>query len=220
MQHKGFDKMQCPIARSLDRVGEWWSILILRDAFKGVSRFDQFQKSLGIAPNMLTRRLNTLVDSGLLERRLYSEKPPRHEYVLTDRGRDFRPVLWALVAWGNKHFPPEGETVVVVDAETGEHADPVLVDSRSGRVLRGPEFKVATVPAAGGRAPEKKSIPVGRELPTPGARRTLTSTPTPTPTLTSTPTPTRTSTRTRRTGVTNSGKPKSRPAKHRKVGTS
>src|SRR6202021_140875 len=168
MQHKGFDDMPCPIARSLERVGEWWSILILRDAFKGLSRFDQFQKSLGIAPNMLTRRLNTLVDSGLLERRLYSEKPPRHEYVLTDRGRDFRPVLWALMAWGNKYFPPEGQTVAVVDAETGEEADPVLVDGRSGRVLRGPEFKVATVSAAGGRATEKKSTPVGRELPTPG----------------------------------------------------
>lgn len=143
--------MPCPIARSLERVGEWWSILILRDAFKGKSRFDQFQKSLGIAPNMLTRRLNTLVDSGLLERRLYSEKPPRYEYVLTPRGHDFRPVLWALVTWGNKHFPPEGETVVVVDAATGEQADPVLVDSRSGRVLRGPEFTVATVPVGGGR---------------------------------------------------------------------
>jgi DNA-binding HxlR family transcriptional regulator len=149
MQHKGFDDMPCPIARSLERVGEWWSILILRDAFKGVSRFDQFQKSLGIAPNMLTRRLNTLVESGLLERRLYSEKPPRHEYVLTARGRDFRPVLWALMAWGNKHFPPEGQTVAVVDAETGEQVDPVLIDSRSGRVLRGPEFTVATVPMAG-----------------------------------------------------------------------
>jgi DNA-binding HxlR family transcriptional regulator len=151
MQHKGFADMPCPIARSLERVGEWWSILILRDAFKGKSRFDQFQKSLGIAPNMLTRRLNTLVESGLLERRLYSEKPPRHEYVLTPRGQDFRPVLWALMAWGNKHFPPEGETVVVVDAKTGEQAEPVLVDSRSGRVLRGPEFTVATVPAAGSR---------------------------------------------------------------------
>ena len=152
--------MPCPIARSLERVGEWWSILILRDAFKGKSRFDQFQKSLGIAPNMLTRRLNTLVDSGLLERRLYSEKPPRHEYVLTDRGRDFRPVLWALVAWGNKHFPPEGMTVAVVDTETGEQVDPVLVDGRSGRVLRGPEFKVATVPAKRGRDAVKAAAPV------------------------------------------------------------
>ena len=214
MQHKGFDKMPCPIARSLERVGEWWSILILRDAFKGMSRFDQFQKSLGIAPNMLTRRLNTLVDSGLLERRLYSEKPPRHEYVLTDRGRDFRPVLWALVAWGNKHFPPEGETVVVVDAETGEQADPVLVDSRSGRVLRGPEFKVATVQVAGVNAPVKRATSVGRQSPTPAVTRT------PAPTSEPTPIPTRTSTRTRRAGGTNSGEPKSRPTKHRKVGTS
>jgi DNA-binding HxlR family transcriptional regulator len=216
MQHKGFDKMQCPIARSLERVGEWWSILILRDAFKGMSRFDQFQKSLGIAPNMLTRRLNTLVDSGLLERRLYSEKPPRHEYVLTDRGRDFRPVLWALVAWGNKHFPPEGSTIAVVDAATGEEVDPVLVDSRSGRVLRGPEFKVATVPAARANAPVKMAAPGSRRLPTPAAPPT----PKSTPTAASPTTPTRTSTRLRRGDSINSGGPKSRPAKHRKVGTS
>lgn len=162
MQHKGFEHLPCPIARSLERVGEWWSILILRDAFKGMTRFDQFQKSLGIAPNMLTRRLNTLVESGLLERRLYSEKPPRHEYVLTGKGRDFRPVLWALVSWGNKHFPPEGESVVVVDAQTGEEVDPVMVDSRSGRVLRGPEFKVVKVsmPRAG-QSRDKQDKKVG-----------------------------------------------------------
>ena len=106
MQRKSFGSMSCPIARSLERVGEWWSILILRDAFRGLTRFDQFQKSLGIAPNMLTRRLNALVESGLLERRAYSEHPPRYEYVLTERGRDFRPVLWALLAWGNKPLRP------------------------------------------------------------------------------------------------------------------
>jgi DNA-binding HxlR family transcriptional regulator len=148
MQHKYLGDMQCPIARSLERVGEWWSILIMRDAFQGLTRFDEFQKSLGIAPNMLTRRLNTLVDSGLLDRRLYSERPPRYEYVLTPRGRDFRTVLWALVEWGNKHFAPEGESVVVVDAETGERAEPVLTDKLSGRLLRSPEFTVAPGPAA------------------------------------------------------------------------
>ena len=157
MQHKGFEHMPCPIARSLDQVGEWWSILILRDAFRGTTRFDQFQKSLGIAPNMLTRRLTALVESGLLERRLYSEKPPRHEYVLTTKGRDFRPVLWALLAWGNKHVPPEGETMVVVDAETGEEAEPVLIDSRTGRVLRAPEFKVINMPVSSiGAAPRPR----------------------------------------------------------------
>ena len=148
MRHKSFGNMQCPIARSLERVGEWWSILILRDAFQGLTRFDQFQESLGIAPNILTRRLNSLVEAGLLERRRYSERPPRGEYVLTDRGRDFRPVLWALLAWGNRHFAPEGASVVVVDSKTGAQADPVLVDRDSGRPLMPPDFRSAAGPAA------------------------------------------------------------------------
>ena len=148
MQRKSFGNMQCPIARSLERVGEWWSILILRDAFHGLTRFEQFQKSLDIAPNMLTRRLNALVESGLLERRRYSERPPRDEYVLTERGRDFRPVLWALLAWGNKHFAPEGKSVVLIDAATGAEADPVVVDRNTGRPLAAPAFRTASGPAA------------------------------------------------------------------------
>ncbi len=108
MQHKSFNTLQCPIARSLERVGERWSILILRDAFQGLTRFDQFQTSLGIAPNILARRLKSLVEAGLLERRRYSAHPPRDEYLLTERGRDFRPVIWSLLAWGNKHLAPEG----------------------------------------------------------------------------------------------------------------
>jgi DNA-binding HxlR family transcriptional regulator len=148
MQRKSFGDMNCPVARSLDRVGEWWSILILRDAFAGLSRFDDFQKHLGIAPNILTRRLATLVDAGMLERRSYSERPPRDEYVLTARGRDFHDVLLALLAFGNRHFAPEGENVLVVDAITGVPADPVVVDRRSGRPLAGPGYKLAAGPAA------------------------------------------------------------------------
>lgn len=148
MQRKSFDAMKCPIARSLDRVGEWWSILILRDAFHGLTQFDQFQKSLGIAPNMLSRRLTGLVEAGLLERRRYSERPPRDEYVLTERGRDFRPVLWALLTWGNKHFAPEGPSVQVVDSETGEIADPVLVDRVSGKIMTPESFHSVAGPAA------------------------------------------------------------------------
>jgi len=143
--------MQCPIARTLERVGEWWSILILRDAFHGLTRFDQFQKSLEIAPNMLTRRLNGLVEAGLLERRRYSERPPREEYVLTERGRDFRPVLWALLAWGNKHFAPEGLSVQLIDRKTGAIAEPVMMDAVSGRPLAAPEFGPAAGPAADAR---------------------------------------------------------------------
>ena len=86
MRQKSFGNMQCPIARSLERVGERWSILILRDAFHGLTRFDQFQDSLGIAPNILARRLKSLVEAGMLERRRYSAHPPRDEYLLTERG--------------------------------------------------------------------------------------------------------------------------------------
>src|SRR5919202_4939885 len=151
MRRKSFGNMQCPIARGLERVGEWWSILILRDAFYGLTRFDEFQKSLGIAPNMLTRRLNALVEAGLLERHLYSERPPRHEYRLTARGRDFRPVLLAMLAWGNRHFAPEGASVQIVDARNGAPVDPVLVDRGTGRPIDGPDFTLATGPAAGER---------------------------------------------------------------------
>src|ERR1700754_4587637 len=125
MRRKSFHKMLCPIARSLERVGEWWSMLIMRDALHGLTRFDEFQASLGIAPNMLTRRLNALVDAGLLERHRYSLRPPRDEYRLTARGRDFRPVLIALLAWGNRHFAPEGASVMIVDARSGVAAEPV-----------------------------------------------------------------------------------------------
>src|ERR1700688_3651718 len=135
MQRKSFGSMPCPIARSLERVGEWWSMLILRDALHGFTRFDQFQKSLGIAPNMLTRRLNALVEAELLERRSYSEHPPRDGYVLTSRGRDFHPVIVARLAWGNKHFAPEGASVLLVAARTGLALDPILVDRLSGRPL-------------------------------------------------------------------------------------
>jgi DNA-binding HxlR family transcriptional regulator len=151
MRHKSLGNMQCPIARSLERVGEWWSILILRDASHGLTRFDQFEESLGIAPNILARRLHSLVDAGLLERRRYSERPPRDEYVLTAAGRDFRPVLWALLAWGNRHFAPEGASVIVVDSQTGEEAEPILVDRNSGRPLVGPAFRSAAGPAADAR---------------------------------------------------------------------
>lgn len=155
MRRKSFDNMECPVARSLERIGEWWSILILRDALQGLTRFDEFQKSLGIAPNMLTRRLNRLVEGGILERRRYSERPPRDEYVLTERGRDFRPVLFALLAWGNKHFAPEGATVFLVDAKTGVTAVPVIVDQISGRPLLARDFKLVAGPTASGRTRER-----------------------------------------------------------------
>ena len=147
MQHTSFSTMPCPIARGLDRVGEWWSILILRDAFAGMTRFDEFQKSLGIAPAMLTKRLNALVENGMLEKHRYTDKPPRDEYRLTPRGEDFRPVLIAMLAWGNRHFTPDGVRVQIVDAATGQPADPVLVDRHTGRPIAAPEYVLAPGPA-------------------------------------------------------------------------
>ena len=155
MQRKSFGTMQCPIARSLERVGEWWSILILRDALHGLTRFDEFQKSLGIAPNMLARRLNALVESGLLERRRYSEHPPREEYVLTPRGRDFRAVVLALLAWGNRHFAPEGASVMLVNRTTGAAVDPVLADPATGRAVDDQDYALVPGPAANDRVLEK-----------------------------------------------------------------
>ena len=151
MQRTKFDEMACPIARSLERVGEWWSILILRDAFAGYTRFDEFLKSLGIAPNMLTRRLNALVDAGMLERHRYSERPPRDEYVLTQAGHDFRPVLIALYTWGQQHFPPDEVNVRLVDRTTGLDVDPVLIDRASGDPLDDAHTEFLPGPAADDR---------------------------------------------------------------------
>jgi DNA-binding HxlR family transcriptional regulator len=175
MQRKSFDSMPCPIARSLERVGEWWSMLILRDALHGFTRFDQFQKSLGIAPNMLTRRLNALVEAGLLERRRYSERPPRDEYVPTARGRDFQPVLVALLAWGNKHFAPEGASVQLINTQTGAAVEPILVDPANGRPIRKPDYAFAPGPAAPERTRRRYAAVAGtaaRPAPAKGGART------------------------------------------------
>jgi len=137
------------VGRTLERVGDTWSLMILRDAFQGLTRFDQFEKSLGVAPNILTQRLAALVTAGFLERRPYQERPMRHEYVLTDLARDFAPVMTALMAFGNRHFAAEGIANQMVDATTGLPAEPVLVDRRSGKAMDSPDFVYAAGPAAG-----------------------------------------------------------------------
>lgn len=146
--NKDIGNSLCPMSRALEKVGDPWSTLILRDAFYGLTRFDEFEKSLGIAPNILTRRLNTLVAEGLLERRQYCERPPRFEYVMTARGRDFRPVLLTLMAWGSKHFSPEGTALLLVDRSTGAVVEPVLVDGASGKLISEHEHVCVAGPAA------------------------------------------------------------------------
>ncbi len=148
MQRTSFSDFKCPAARALESVGDWWSMLILRDAFQGLSRFDEFQKSLGVAPNILTRRLKHLTSEGLFERRLYSERPPRYEYALTAKGRDFFPVLMALFTWGNQHLPPEEVAMRLADAQTGEDRDPLLIDRLTGRAFSPEETILKAGPAA------------------------------------------------------------------------
>lgn len=121
----------CPIARSLTFAGDAWSLLILRDAHAGLTRFDQFRKSLGIAPTMLTRRLTTLTEEGLLEKRRYSEHPPREEYLLTEAGRDFLPVLFMIGEWGRR-YRGGGKLVRFFDAENGTEIKAVAVDEVTG----------------------------------------------------------------------------------------
>jgi|ERR1041385_7065167 DNA-binding HxlR family transcriptional regulator len=101
MRRTSLAEMPCPIARSLDVVGEWWTLLIVRDALLGARRFDDF-KSTGIADNILSTRLKRLVEAEILERVRYQERPDRYEYVLTEKGRSLRPVIQALRAWGRR----------------------------------------------------------------------------------------------------------------------
>ncbi len=148
MKRKSYASMTCPIARSLEHVGDWWNILILRDAAYGLTRFDHFQKALGIGTAMLTRRLNQLVKGELLTKRRYSSHPPRYEYLLTDRGREFRQVLLAFVQFGNRHFAPDGESVLIAERNTGRTVDLALFDRAAGREIPAKDLGLVAGPRA------------------------------------------------------------------------
>jgi DNA-binding HxlR family transcriptional regulator len=145
MQRKSFSRMSCPIARSLEEVGEGWSLLVLRDVFIGVRRFQDLEQRLGISASTLTRRLTRLCQRGLLEARRYTERPTRYEYTLTEKGEDLLHVLLALGAWGNRWYT---ESIIPVDAQTGARLDPVLVDRASGRRLESGQVALAAGPGA------------------------------------------------------------------------
>jgi DNA-binding HxlR family transcriptional regulator len=123
---------------------------LLRDAFYGLTRFDEFLKSLDIAPNMLTRRLNQMVEDGLFERRQYSDRPPRYDYLLTPRGWDFRPVMLTLMNWGNRHFAPEGISVFLAEKTSGAAVQLQLIDAISGQPISS-QHAITAGPAANPR---------------------------------------------------------------------
>lgn len=148
MRNEPLCNAPCPIARSLGRIGDSWSMIILRDAFAGFTRFDEFQKSANVAPNILSRRLKELVDDGLLEKVSYSTTPPRYEYHLTALGRDFRPVILALAEWGNRYFSPEGAQIQLVERETQRPVETILIDKATGETITPEKYALMPGPAA------------------------------------------------------------------------
>ncbi|WP_018545054.1 winged helix-turn-helix transcriptional regulator [Streptomyces sp. LaPpAH-108] len=162
---------ECPLSTTVRHVGEWWTLLILHDAFDGYTRFDQFQQSLGISTSMLTARLKTLVGDGLLERRPYQTNPVRHEYVLTDLGRSLRPVIVALAAWGNRRLDPQDRSMILIDAETGQESEPIVVDARTGKPLDDSDAYVFSAGPAASNAMRARYTELERQRRTRGSDR-------------------------------------------------
>ncbi|TKK91092.1 helix-turn-helix transcriptional regulator [Herbidospora galbida] len=137
----------------------WWSrpssvtwapaAKAIEAAVDGYTRFDDFQANIGLSSSMLTSRLKTLVDRGILARRPYQDRPVRHEYVLTDLGRSLRPVLVAMAAWRNSQLAPDDRAMILLDRRTGLEADPVVVDATTGARADGDDHVFAAGPAAG-----------------------------------------------------------------------
>src|SRR3954469_18453658 len=153
MLGRDYDTQVCSVARALEVVGERWSLLVLRDAFLGVRRFDDFQRSLGVARNVLQSRLERLVEEGILERQLYQERPPRHEYRLTEKGVDLWPVIVALMKWGDRHLYPDGPPVVIEHRDCGGQVDDRRICTRCGAPLEARDVRPRPGP---GSAPDAR----------------------------------------------------------------
>lgn len=150
MKRKPLDDADCPIARALDAVGDWWSLLIVRDAMLGARRFGAFQASLGISRNILTQRLRALVEHGVLQQTPAADGGAAMEYTLTQKGRDLFPVVVALRQWGEKHlFEGEVCPTRLVDRSGGTPVPTLRVRAQSGRPLRITDTELKAVRRAG-----------------------------------------------------------------------
>ena len=173
MQRTQFGSMACSIARTMDVVGEPWSPLILRNVYIGITRFDQLQQSLGMSRKVLAERLRWLTEAGVLERREYSARPPRHEYVLTAKGLELFEVLMVMVAWGDKWLAGEaGPPVLYRHHACGQISHVELRCSDCGQPMRATDIDVlpgpGAAPLARRRAGEARSVVVNRSGAGPG----------------------------------------------------
>lgn len=144
----------CSIAGALEVVGERWSLLIVRNLFLGLRRFDQIQANLGIARNVLQARLERLIEQGVVERRLYQERPPRYEYRLTEKGIDLWPVVTSLMQWGDRHTPPPGGPAVVIEHRgCGGRVDEHRICQKCGKPLDARDAVARPGPGASPESP-------------------------------------------------------------------
>lgn len=156
MKRTSFARMHCSLARGLDLIGDWWSPLIIRDLFLDVVRFDDLVKDLGISRNLLTRRLNALIRSGIVERHAYQRGPRRHEYRLSEAGRDLVPAILALTAWGDRWArPKEGSPMLFVHEACGRQFQPQVTCSACGEVIAADAVKTVAGPGGAMKAGTK-----------------------------------------------------------------
>lgn len=149
MRHESLADQNCSVSRSLCVLGERWTLAILLQAFSRARRFEDYQRQLGIARNMLADRLRTLVEEGILERRAYQERPARYEYRLTRKGLDLYPILVSLMQWGDRHAgTSDGPPVVLVHTTCGHEADPLYVCSHCGEGIDPREIRPEPGPGA------------------------------------------------------------------------
>jgi DNA-binding HxlR family transcriptional regulator len=160
VQRTSFESKNCSIAQCLEAIGEWWSVLIVRDAFLGVRRFDDFQARLGISRNILSTRLNRLVEVGVLERVRYHDHPPRAEYHLTEKGRDLWSVLTAMREWGDRWAAPDGPPLQVVHTTCGHVATTATVCAHCGEPIGLGSVHARPGPAAGPTDFDRTAVPV------------------------------------------------------------
>jgi DNA-binding HxlR family transcriptional regulator len=159
MLRNDYTDQVCAIAGTLELIGERWTLLIIRDAFLGIRRFEHFQRDLGIARNVLQTRLERLVEAGILRRERYQERPERFEYRLTTKGIELWPVLVALMKWGDRHLYPEGPPVVLVHKECGGAVDDHRMCDRCGAPLEPWDVEPQVGPGAEAARRERAGAP-------------------------------------------------------------